>query len=145
MATCKTDGQGDNQQTHMAGEFLVVGQLFKRGYQVAITMGNAKAIDSFAHNPRTGETFNIQVKALRYKNCFDLKKEDIQPDYVYIFVFLNAPSEPEDFLILRGQTILDDIDGFYGAVYRGPKKSLRPTINYGPLMEYKDNWKLFEE
>jgi len=143
--TNKHKGQSDPQQTHLAGEFLVVGQLFKRGYQVGITMGNAKAVDSLALNPRTNKTFKIQVKALSYKNSFDLKQEDIQPDYVYIFVFLNAPSEPEDFLIIRGQTILDDIDGFYGAAYRGPQKSLRPTINYGPLMQYKDNWKLFEE
>jgi hypothetical protein len=143
MATQKSK---DTQLTHMAGEFIVAGQLFKRKYQVAITMGNAKAIDLVAVNPRTGKPpFNIQVKALRDKGGFDLKKEDILKEYVYIFVFLNEPSEAEDFFIIRGKTILGNRDRFYGATYRGQKKSSRPTINYGPLMEYKDNWKLFDE
>ncbi len=35
----------DQQLTGMAGEFLTVGKLFKRGYQVSVTFGNAKGID----------------------------------------------------------------------------------------------------
>ena len=46
--------QGRDQQiTGMAGEFLTVGKLFKRGYQASVTFGNAKAIDVFVYNPRT--------------------------------------------------------------------------------------------
>ena len=43
----------ETQITSMAGEFLTVGKLFKRGYQVSVTLGNAKAIDIFTFNPKT--------------------------------------------------------------------------------------------
>jgi hypothetical protein len=46
----------DGQITGMAGEFLVAGKLFKRRMQVSVTMGNAKAIDLFVHNPRNDQT-----------------------------------------------------------------------------------------
>ena len=46
----------------MAGEFLTAGQLLKRGYLVAVTMGNAKAIDLFVHNEKTQKVFRVQVK-----------------------------------------------------------------------------------
>ena len=34
--------------THLAGEFLVAGELSRRGYPVSITMGNAKSVDIYA-------------------------------------------------------------------------------------------------
>lgn len=37
----------DHQVVGAAGEFLAAGKLFKRGYQVSVTYGNAKAIDLF--------------------------------------------------------------------------------------------------
>ncbi len=68
----------DSQISGMAGEFLVAGKLFKRGFQVSVTMGNAKAIDLFVYNPKTTRTFNVQVKTLRYKNCFSHTKRMYQ-------------------------------------------------------------------
>jgi hypothetical protein len=129
----------------MAGEFLTAGKLFKRGYQVAVTMGNAKAIDLFAHNPDTDKSFTVQVKALRKKNCFPLRKEDIKPDHVYVFIILNAGSPTEDYFILWGKTILKDVNRFFGTSYTREKPSSFPGINYGPLKEFKDNWALFDE
>ena len=33
---------------HLAREFLVAGELSRRGYPVSITMGNAKSVDIYA-------------------------------------------------------------------------------------------------
>jgi len=33
--------------THLAGEFLVAGELARRGYPVSITFGNAKSVDIY--------------------------------------------------------------------------------------------------
>ncbi len=38
----------DKNTTHLAGEFLVAGELSRRGYPVAITFGNAKSVDIYA-------------------------------------------------------------------------------------------------
>ena len=133
----------DTQLTGMAGEFLVVGKLFKRGYQASITFGNAKAIDVFVFNPKNNKTYNVQVKTLRKKNCFLLKIEHITKDHIYIFVFLNEFNENEEFFILTGREILEKPNKFFGSSYKG-KPSRMPAINYGPLKGYKDRWSVFD-
>ena len=91
MATRRTD----QQLTSMAGEFLTVGKLFKRGYQASVTFGNAKTIDVMVYNPKINKSFSVQVKALRRKNCFLIKKENIIPDHIYIFIFLHDFNQTE--------------------------------------------------
>jgi len=136
----------DPQLTGMAGEFLVVGKLFKREYQASITFGNAKAIDVFVFNPKSNKTYNVQVKTLRKKNCFPIKIEHVIGNHIYIFVFLNNFNENEDFFILKGNEILKDSNKFFGSSYKNRyKPSKMPAINYGPLKEYKNNWKVFDE
>ena len=138
--------RADCQLTGMAGEFLSVGKLFKRGYQASVTLGNAKAVDVLVYNPETNKSFNVQVKTLRQKNCFPIRKESIIRDHIYIFIILNNWDQEEHFFIISGNEILDDIERFFGASYRDPKKpSKMPAINYGPLAKYKDNWHVFDK
>jgi hypothetical protein len=136
----------DQQLTGMAGEFLTVGKLFKRGYQASVTFGNAKGIDVLVYNPTIDKSFTVQVKTLRHKNCFQVKKENIKSDHIYVFVLLNNFDDPEEFFILPGREIMNDINKFFGSSYRDPNRpSNRPAINYGPLAPYKDNWELFDK
>jgi len=134
----------DSQITGMAGEFLTVGKLFKLGLQAAVTFGNAKAVDVLAYNSRNDKNYNVQVKTCRQKNCFLIRKEDINSDHVYVFIILNDFEKEEHFFIVKGSEIHEKIDHFFGSSYRN-KISSMPAINYGPLQEYKDNWKVFEE
>lgn len=145
MTDSKKKMRADSQITGMAGEFLVAGKLFKRGLQVSVTMGNAKSIDLFVHNSITGHTFNVQVKTLRFKNCFPMRRENIRKNDIYVFVFLNKVEQNEEFFILPGKTILKDINHFFGTSYTREKPSTIPAINYGPLKEFKENWAVFEE
>jgi hypothetical protein len=134
----------NGQLSGMAGEFLTAGKLFKRRYQVSVTMGNAKSIDLFVHNPETDKTFNVQVKTVRAKNCFPCRRETIKANLIYVFVILHGPAEQEEFFILPGKTILADISKFFGSSYRREKPSSMPGINYGPLKDFKDNWSIFD-
>jgi hypothetical protein len=137
--------RADGQLSGMAGEFLTVGKLFKRGYQASVTLGNAKAVDVLVYNPTTNKSFNVQVKTLRQKNCFPVRKESIVRDHIYVFIILNSWGQEEYFYIVPGHEILDDIDRFFGASYRDPEKpSNMPAINYGPLAKYRDNWQVFD-
>jgi hypothetical protein len=129
----------------MAGEFLTAGKLFKRGYQTGVTLGNAKAIDLIAHNPKTGRTLIVQVKTLRHKNCFDLRKDEVKPEHIFVFVFLHDFVDSEEFFILGGQTLLSDVNHFWGTSYARAKPCSHPGINYGPLRQYKDNWDIFDQ
>lgn len=135
----------NNQITGMAGEFLVAGKLFKRGYQVSLTLGNAKSVDLYVENPATHKQFRVQVKTLRAKNCFDMLKENLGADDIYVFVILNGPDAPEDYFIIRGKTILDDLHAFFGTSYKRTPPSTRPAINYGPLKPFQDRWEIFDK
>jgi hypothetical protein len=135
----------DLQLTAMAGEFLTVGKLFKKGLQASVTFGNAKVIDVLAYNPRNNKNYNVQVKTLRKKNCFLINKENIVGDYIYVFIILNDFDKGEDFYIIKGSNILKNLDVFFGSSYKREKPSNMPAINYGPLKDYKDNWDIFEE
>jgi hypothetical protein len=134
----------DAQLTGMAGEFLTAGKLFKLGFQVSVTLGNAKAIDLFVRNPKTKRTFTVQVKALRGRNCFPMHRERLDRDCIYVFVILNSPQQNEDYYIVNGGMILDDIDYFFGTSYSRAKPSSVPAINLGPLKQYRDNWQIFD-
>ena len=134
----------DGQLTGMAGEFLCLGKLFKRGYQASVTYGNAKAVDIFVYNPENNKNFCVQVKTLRKKNCFPIKREQIDPAHVYVFILLNAFEDEEEFYLIQGADVLADLDHFFGGSYRGGHVSPMPAINYGPLKRYRDNWSIFD-
>jgi hypothetical protein len=125
----------------MAGEFLTAGQLFKRGYLASVTLGNAKAIDILAHNPSTGRNFNVQVKTSQgQQGGYFFKKEAVRREHVYVFVILNNPAEREEYSVVRGITILNDMNKFFG------ETTVKSTgIGYKPLREFKDNWQVFDE
>lgn len=139
-----TSKRADGQLTGMAGEFLCLGKLFKRGYQASVTFGNAKAVDILVYNADTHQTHCVQVKTLRKKNCFPMKRENLNIDHIYVFILLNDFDDSEEFYILRGNDILADIDHFFGASYRNGRESSMPAINYGPLKPYRDNWVVFD-
>ncbi|MDD3878015.1 MAG: hypothetical protein PHT69_15450 [Bacteroidales bacterium] len=133
------------QLTGMAGEFLTAGKLFKRGYQASITFGNAKAIDILVYNPVIDKSFVVQVKTLRSKNCFLIKKENINKEHIYVFVVLYSDEKQEEYFIVKGDEILSNINEFFGSSYKRDIPSTMPAINYNPLKKYLNNWTLFDE
>jgi len=42
----------EKNNTHLAGEFFVAAELFKRNYQVSLTLGNAKEVDLIVRSPK---------------------------------------------------------------------------------------------
>lgn len=89
---------------HLAGEFFVAAELSKRGFAVAITMGNAKAIDVLAE--KDGKSYMVQVKTSQDKKkggWFAPKK--ILQDAIYVFVWLNNSDTPPDYFIFTAQEL----------------------------------------
>ena len=89
----------DRNSTHLAGEYFVAAELYRRGYSVAITLGNAKAIDLFAE--RDARAVNVQVKAIRNKKSggWPMMLDRVKDDIVYVFVCLNDPGISPDFYL----------------------------------------------
>ncbi|MCB9185576.1 MAG: ATP-binding protein [Flavobacteriales bacterium] len=76
--------------TGLSGEYFVAAELYRRGWLVGITVGNAKAVDILAE--KDGLNISIQVKAIyKRKNIgWPLMTEQIKDGCFYIFVNLNA-------------------------------------------------------
>jgi hypothetical protein len=131
----------DKQMTGMAGEFLAVGKLFKKGIQASITFGNAKAIDIIVNNPENEKPYLVQVKTSRKKkkDFRGLKFEDIKDNSIYVFIVLNEFENNEEFFIVRGSVIKRNVEKFYGASIN------KDTVRWGSLTDYQDNWKEFDK
>ena len=135
--------RADSQISGLAGEFFVAAELLKREIQTSVTFGNAKAIDLFARNPRTGRTFTVQVKALRSKASypFPISPDRVVREHMYVFVLLNKPAQPVQYFIVPGSVLLDEPHRF-GRWYTDPKFSgVRPD----DLRDFENNWGAFEE
>lgn len=135
--------RADGQISSLAGEFFVAAELLKREIQTSVTFGNAKAIDLFAWNPRTGHTFTVQVKALRSKASypFPISPDRVAREHMYVFVLFNKPAQPVQYFIVPGSILLDEPHRF-GRWYTNPKFSgVRPD----DLRDFENNWDAFEE
>jgi hypothetical protein len=91
--------KADRNSTHLAGEYFVAAELYRRGYSVAMTLGNAKAIDLFAE--RDACTVNVQVKAIRDKKSigWPIMLDRVKDGIVYVFVCLNDPGKSPDYYL----------------------------------------------
>jgi hypothetical protein len=130
--------------TGLAGELFVAAELLKRGLQASVTFGNAKAIDLLAHNPRTGRTFPVQVKALRKPNFFLLGHESVKPGCVYVFVLLNDPGQSVKYYIVPGRTLCDHPERFSRYFVEQKMPGIHSRFLDG-LPEFTEAWGAFEE
>ena len=75
--------------TGLSGEYFVAAELYRRGWSVGMTIGNAKAVDLFAEKENL--RIAIQVKSIyKKKNVgFPIMRDRLRDDCYYIFVNLN--------------------------------------------------------
>ena len=122
--------------SHLAGEFLVAGELSRRGYPVAMTFGHAKSVDIYADTCRG--TIKVDAKAGRAKGNWPIKESSVKKDVYYIFVYLQTPNRirknmaPEYFIVngedIRSKRLVET----WGT---------RQGITYSTLKaDYKDRW-----
>lgn len=119
--------------TGLSGEYFVAGELYRRGFSVGMTVGNAKAIDIFAE--RDNKVFSIQVKAIyKKKNIgWPIMKDKIKSGVLYVFVNLNADKmdAPEYYICTSNE-----------AKKKVKQYSTRGIIDLSALKsdEYLDRW-----
>ncbi len=122
--------------SHLAGEYFVAAELSKRGYTVAMTMGNAKAIDLFAEKDL--RAVNVQVKAisLRKNVGWPMLKAKVFDRIIYVMVCLNDEHTPPTYFVARGDEIRQKIKE-YGD---------RGILNYGEINspEFLSRWDKIE-
>ena len=89
----------DRNSTHLAGEYFVAAELYRHGFSVGMTIGNAKAIDILAE--KDGKTIAVQVKAIRDRKSvgWPMMKNKVNKNVMYVFVLINAPGKNPDYFI----------------------------------------------
>jgi hypothetical protein len=96
--------------SHLSGEFLVAGELARRGLGVSITFGNAKSVDIFAQSTKT--IYRIDAKAVRAKTNWPLNSASVDKDVIYVFVYLGTRKaiekyEPPEYFVVPGSVLLN--------------------------------------
>jgi hypothetical protein len=116
-------------QTQWAAQFAVASELCKRGYQVAMTLGNHPAVDLMVQSPN-GVQFTIDVKGLYKKNYWAVKPKEIKEGLFYVFAFVPTGS-PNRFYVAP-QT---EVNGALSAKYQVDRER---TISKGKTMPDED-------
>ena len=129
----------DKNNTGIASEFLVAGELARRGYNVALTFGNTKSIDLLIE--RDGKRIDIQVKGIQRKAsiCWNIHLAKVkEKEMMYVLVNLNADTlQVPEFFILTQSDVFK---------YFKPTSSGRDYLDYNMALRegLKDRWYLFD-
>jgi len=118
--------------SHLAGEYFVAAELSKRGWAVAMTIGNAKAIDLFVEIER--RTANIQVKTIsRRSNAgWPMTKSKVWSNVIYVFVCLNPLGQPPSFFVATPAEVRPRVKQY----------ATRGILNFGSVNtpQFRDRW-----
>lgn len=95
----------DSGLTGIAGEYLVAGELTRRGFIASITLRNTRGIDIVVTNRDASKSVGIQVKASAGRRrgwILNKKGENFYSKTLfYVFVNLKGKDERPDFFIVK--------------------------------------------
>lgn len=124
--------------TGIASEFLVAGELARRGHNVTMTLGNTKAIDLLIE--KDGKLIPVQVKGIQRKKsiCWNISLSKIKgQSIIYVLVNLNADTfdHPEYFVLTEKEV----------SKHFKPTKSGRDYLDYNLAKDlgFQDKWDKF--
>lgn len=125
--------------TGLSGEYFVAAELYRRGWSVGMTIGNAKAVDLFAE--KDDIVVQIQVKSIfkRSNSGWPMHSSKVKADCVYIFVNLNADKMGQpDYYICSSTEALKAVDdyGSRGIVTVGKVKKLNFLDQWDKLLSH---------
>src|ERR1700722_14229740 len=86
-------GAAKGRQTQWATQFLVAGELIRRGYTVSFTQGNNTPIADLMVGSPSSKLFWVDVKGLSGKNAWLITPQEPRDDLFYILVLLSRLAE----------------------------------------------------
>lgn len=129
----------EKQQTGIACEYYVAGELSRLGYNVSLTFGNTKSIDLLIEKDDC--TVAIQVKGIqRTKSiCWNLDKTKVKSNILYVLVNLHVDQieEKPEFFILTSAEILEQ---FKNSLKKGEKRAYLDYNRVKANENFKNNW-----
>jgi len=135
----------------VAGEYLVAGELSKRGVIASITLRNTKGMDVLASNSDASKSVGIQVKTTVYPRkeypswMLGEKAENYFSDSLfYIFVLLKEGDERPDFYIVPSKIVAEHTKTTHQA-WLDKGKEQGKIYNNSNLRKFNDKEKKYLE
>jgi len=88
------------RRTHWAAQFAVASELCKRGYEVALTMGNYPVIDLMVVSPK-GVPFLIYVNAQYKRNIWPVRRKKARGKLFYVLAFVPDVGQNRFFILTQ--------------------------------------------
>jgi transcriptional regulator with XRE-family HTH domain len=123
--------RGSTYLTQWAAQFLVAGELTRRGYLISFPFGNAPATDIHATSPN-GTSFPVEIKGLKSANFWLVRKPRGKDLRLYILALVpqgEPLKAPRYFVLTAKDLLLIHVDD--------PKW---PGMNWGAVLEYESRW-----
>jgi len=122
--------------THLAGEYFVAAELSKRGFNVAMTVGNAKKVDLIIEDDEV--TLPVQVKAIALKKFvgWPIKLgSSYSKNLVFVLVVLGKLDELPRYYVVDGNEVTK----------LTKKYKTRAILNITDVKSKENNWELIEK
>jgi hypothetical protein len=116
-------------QTQWAAQFAVASELCKKGYEVALTMGNHPTADIMVYSP-AGHAFVIDVKGQYKRNWWVVREKPEREDAFYVFAFVPDVGQNRFFVLTQAEVNAGIREEFDNARTRAIAKG-RPTDKVG--------------
>lgn len=131
--------QRSRYQTQWAAQFYVAGELCRRGYMVALTLGNAPRTDLLATSP-LGQCFRVEVKGQSTKNFWLIRCHDVDKSHFYVLVFLPTKGPPEFFILTCEEVQTLRLEYATRMKERGRYRDELGGLNWTTPLAHRDSW-----
>ena len=137
-------------QTQWAAQFAVASELCKRGYEVALTMGNHPLIDLMVISPK-GTPFLVDVKGQYKPNFWPVTNKKKTDKLFYVLAFVPDDAQNQFFVLTQDQVnegIRIDLE--HARMLRkakglGGEPGDFPGIQRSYAKQFEDAWKALPE
>jgi len=134
-------------QTQWAAQFAVASELCKRGYEVALTMGNHPLIDLMVISPK-GTPFLVDVKGQYKPNFWPVRQKKTRDKMFYVLAFVPQDAPNQFFILTQDQASegirvdLEHARTLRKAKGRQGEPGDFPGIARSFAQRFKDAWKV---
>ena len=133
-----------------AGQFAVASELCKRGYEVALTMGNHPVIDLMVVSPK-GVPFLIDVKGQYKKNFWPVRLKKARGKLFYVLAFVPDGGQNQFFILTEEEVEREIRRDLQHAIVRREARGLGgeplsdPSLEWDFIKKHEGAWKVLPE
>ena len=128
--------------TGNAGEYFVMGQLLRKGFDAQLADRNTKGYDLLVGRPADASLRRVQVKTVRsqpwYVNLADFEGDFLDRATIYVLIGSEGDEGPVRFFIVKNRDVAK-------RVHRPPSWKKSGFMSLKALEKYEDKWDVLVE